>query len=45
MISQVMQTEFSAVLVNLKTPEEALQAIQTQLDVIMKQPQAAGARP
>lgn len=41
MMSQVMQAEFSAVLVNLKTPEAALTAIQTQMEQILKQNQAA----
>ena len=42
-MSQVMQAEFSAVLVNLKTPEEALKTIQTQMEQILEQNQAAGA--
>jgi multiple sugar transport system substrate-binding protein len=36
MMSQVMQAEFSAVLVNLKTPEDALKTIQTQMEQILK---------
>jgi len=41
MISQHMQTEFSAVLVNLKTPDDALKTLQAEIDGILKQNPAA----
>ena len=41
MISQVLQSEFSAVLVDRKTPEAALAAAQAQIEQILKRTTAA----
>jgi multiple sugar transport system substrate-binding protein len=36
LLSQAMQSEFSAALAGVKTPEEALQALQSQMEQILE---------
>lgn len=44
MFSQIMQTEFSAVLVGAKTPEVALNAAQAQMEQVLEQNQSGSAK-